>query len=66
VNAILNYAYAILAGQVELALQIAGLDVAVKSLYADQDGRILESLRPVSIKPFSVEWRCSDGDGQVL
>lgn len=53
VNAILNYAYAILAGQVERALQIAGLDVAVGSLHADQDGRaslvydLMEPLRPV-------------------
>ena len=53
VNAILNYAYAILAGQVERSLQIAGLDVAVGSLHADQDGRaslvfdLMEPLRPV-------------------
>lgn len=53
VNATLNYAYAILAGQVERALQIAGLDVAVGSLHADQDGRaslvydLMEPLRPV-------------------
>ncbi|WP_394808646.1 CRISPR-associated endonuclease Cas1 [Nitrosomonas sp.] len=53
VNAILNYAYAILAGQVERTLQIAGLDVAVGSLHADQDGRaslvydLMEPLRPV-------------------
>lgn len=49
----MNYAYAILAGQVERALQIAGLDVAVGSLHADQDGRaslvydVMEPLRPV-------------------
>jgi CRISPR-associated protein Cas1 len=42
-----------LAGQVERALQIAGLDVAVGSLHADQDGRpslvfdLMEPLRPV-------------------
>jgi CRISPR-associated protein Cas1 len=53
VNAILNYAYAILAGQVKRALQIAGLDVAVGSLHADQDGRaslvfdLMEPLRPI-------------------
>ncbi|AKH38459.1 MULTISPECIES: CRISPR-associated endonuclease Cas1 [Nitrosomonas] len=53
VNAILNYAYAILAGQVERALQITGLDTAVGSLHADQDGRaslvfdLMEPLRPV-------------------
>lgn len=53
INAILNYAYAILAGQIERALQIAGLDVAVGSLHADQDGRaslvydLMEPLRPV-------------------
>lgn len=53
VNAILNYVYAILTGQVERALQIAGLDVAVGSLHADQDGRaslvydLIEPLRPV-------------------
>ncbi|WP_041362056.1 CRISPR-associated endonuclease Cas1 [Nitrosomonas ureae] len=45
--------YAILAGQVERALQITGLDVAVGSLHADQDGRaslvydLMEPLRPV-------------------
>ena len=49
----MNYAYAILAGQVERALQVAGLDVAVGSLHADQDGRaslvydLMEPLRPV-------------------
>ena len=53
VNTILNYAYAILAGQVERALQIAGLDVAVGSLHADQDGRaslvydLMEPMRPI-------------------
>ncbi|SFM87080.1 CRISPR-associated endonuclease Cas1 [Nitrosomonas communis] len=53
VNSILNYAYAILAGQVERALQIAGLDVAVGSLHTEQDGRaslvfdLMEPLRPV-------------------
>ncbi|GJL73395.1 MAG: hypothetical protein NMNS01_25940 [Nitrosomonas sp.] len=53
VNSLLNYAYAILAGQVERALQISGLDVAVGSLHADQDGRaslvfdLMEPLRPV-------------------
>jgi CRISPR-associated protein Cas1 len=53
VNAILNYAYAILAGQVERAAQLAGLDVAVGSLHADQEGRaslvydLMEPLRPV-------------------
>ncbi|SFF01769.1 CRISPR-associated endonuclease Cas1 [Nitrosomonas sp. Nm166] len=52
VNALLNYAYAILAGQVERVLQIAGLDVAVGSLHSDQDGRaslvfdLMEPLRP--------------------
>lgn len=56
VNAIVNYAYAILAGQVERALQIAGLNVAVGSLHADQDGRaslvydLMEPLRPVADK----------------
>ena len=71
VNAILNYAYAILAGQVERALQIAGLDVAVGSLHADQDGRaslvydLIEPLRPVVDKIIfawvtSQRWRRSD------
>jgi CRISPR-associated protein Cas1 len=53
INALLNYAYAILAGQVERTAQLAGLDVAVGSLHADQDGRpslvfdLMEPLRPV-------------------
>ncbi|SFF03571.1 CRISPR-associated endonuclease Cas1 [Nitrosomonas sp. Nm166] len=71
VNAILNYAYAILAGQVERALQIAGLDVAVGSLHADQDGRaslvfdLIEPLRPVVDRTIfswvtTQRWRRSD------
>lgn len=71
VNAILNYAYAILAGQVERALQVAGLDVAVGSLHADQDGRaslvydLMEPLRPVIDKIIftcvtSQRWRRAD------
>jgi CRISP-associated protein Cas1 len=71
VNAILNYAYAILAGQVERALQIAGLDVAVGSLHADQDGRaslvydLMEPLRPVVDKiifnwVITQRWRRAD------
>ncbi|MGH8628972.1 MAG: CRISPR-associated endonuclease Cas1 [Gammaproteobacteria bacterium] len=39
INAILNYGYSMLAGQVERAAVIRGLDVAVGSLHADSDGR---------------------------
>lgn len=71
VNALLNYAYAILAGQVERALQVAGLDVAVASLHADQDGRaslvfdLMEPLRPVVDKTIftwasTQRWRRAD------
>lgn len=71
INAILNYAYAILAGQVERALQIAGLDVAVGSLHADHDGRaslvfdLMEPLRPVVDKVIftwvtTQRWRRAD------
>lgn len=61
VNALLNYAYAILAGQVERALQIAGLYVAVGSLHADKDGRaslvydLMEPLRPAVDKTILIE-----------
>ena len=53
VNAILNYAYAVLAGQVQRAAIAKGLDVAVGSLHADSDGRdsltydLMEPLRPL-------------------
>ncbi|SFE83783.1 CRISP-associated protein Cas1 [Nitrosomonas sp. Nm166] len=67
----MNYAYAILAGQVERALQIAGLDVAVGNLHADQDGRaslvfdLVEPLRPVVDRTIftwvaNQRWRRSD------
>jgi CRISP-associated protein Cas1 len=59
INAILNYGYSMLAGQVERTAVTRGLDVAVGSLHADTDGRpslvydLIEPLRPVL-------------DGQVL
>ncbi|MBI4696054.1 MAG: CRISPR-associated endonuclease Cas1 [Gammaproteobacteria bacterium] len=52
VNAILNYSYAILAGQVQRALEARGFDVAVGHLHSDSDGRpslvydLMEPLRP--------------------
>ena len=52
VNAILNYAYSVLAGQVQRAAVAKGLDVAVGTLHADSDGRdsltydLMEPLRP--------------------
>jgi CRISPR associated protein Cas1 len=53
INAILNYGYSMLAGQVERAAVIRGLDVNVGSLHAGSDGRpslvydLIEPLRPV-------------------
>lgn len=67
----MNYAYATLFGQVECALQIAGLDVVVGSLHADHDGRaslvydLMEPLRPVIDKAIfcwvtQQRWRRAD------